>query len=146
MAQSNALDVTCQPIVDATASVLLCGAAPEQLMRIWPNAARKQSGDIRFDLAIYVDPQANVSEQEFQQTLAAARDRWAKQVIALIPIGSNTHVLEESLFSLGFSRRPLPKFLNSDYIAYCFSISFYKKTPDWLNSKYWANPERWTKR
>ncbi|MDD3447840.1 MAG: DUF6231 family protein [Gammaproteobacteria bacterium] len=26
---------------------------------------------------------------------------------------------------------------------YGFDIATYKVTPDWLNSRYWANPELW---
>jgi hypothetical protein len=26
---------------------------------------------------------------------------------------------------------------------YQYAIETYKTTPDWLNSKFWANPERW---
>lgn len=33
------------------------------------------------------------------------------------------------------------------YAAMCFefNIADYKRTPDWLNSRYWANPQRWNK-
>ncbi|MGD8939893.1 MAG: DUF6231 family protein [Gammaproteobacteria bacterium] len=29
--------------------------------------------------------------------------------------------------------------------VYAFDIASYKTTPDWLNNKYWANPELWDK-
>ena len=28
-------------------------------------------------------------------------------------------------------------------LLYLFDLHTYKPAPDWLNSKYWANPERW---
>jgi hypothetical protein len=29
------------------------------------------------------------------------------------------------------------------YLLYLFDLHTYKPAPDWLNSKYWAHPERW---
>lgn len=47
------------------------------------------------------------------------------------------------LRSLGFSQI---EFIESaNMIIWQFNILSYKQVPDWLNSKYWANPENWGK-
>jgi hypothetical protein len=32
-----------------------------------------------------------------------------------------------------------------DWQAWGFDIHTYKEVPDWLNAKYWANPQNWGK-
>lgn len=49
---------------------------------------------------------------------------------------------DEHFFAFGF--RVLEKSENSDRkrALYAYSLSSYKPAPDWLNSRFWANPER----
>lgn len=49
---------------------------------------------------------------------------------------------DEHFFAFGF--RVLEKSANSDRkrALYAYSLSNYKPAPDWLNSRFWANPER----
>lgn len=57
---------------------------------------------------------------------------------------SPTHKLlsDEQFFAFGF--RVLEKTGNSGHqtALYAYSLSDYKKAPDWLNARYWAHPER----
>ncbi len=69
--------------------------------------------------------------------LTKLRDLLARQVLVLAS-------LEYSplLHSLGFSQIET---FGSHTIIWQFNILSYKQVPDWLNSKYWANPENWDK-
>ena len=69
--------------------------------------------------------------------LTKLRDLLARQVLVLAS-------LEYSplLHSLGFSQ---VETFGSHTIIWQFNILSYKQVPDWLNSKYWANPENWDK-
>ena len=49
------------------------------------------------------------------------------------------------IMSLGFNAIIKLKEDDLFYIIYAYNISNYKMTPDWLNSKNWANPELWEK-
>lgn len=147
MAEEQSLSDCCQPSVGPDDSVLILGEAPSALSAVWPNAEHQTpeaSLAHRYELAVLIDPQSLTTES-ISQLVAVARDRWARQVLVLVPKLSNNHNTEREFFALGFKHRQLPEALNVDFAAYGFSITRYKTTPDWLNSRYWANPERWNK-
>lgn len=149
LAEKQSLASICQPAVATDDPVVILGPAPKEITEHWPTAATQQpESDLsqRYELALLVDPHLLAStETTAVQLLAAARDRWARQVLVLIPVQSAEQIPEQEFFALGFSRRHLPASLQGEYTAYGFSITRYKPTPDWLNAKYWANPERWNK-
>ena len=148
MAEEQSLSDCCQPSVGVDDSVLILGEMPSALSVIWPQAdfqTPNSSLTHRYELAVLVDPQSLTTTETISQLVAAARDRWARQVLVLVPKQSNNHATESEFFALGFQHRQLPDALQVDFAAYGFSITRYKATPDWLNSKYWANPERWNK-
>lgn len=47
------------------------------------------------------------------------------------------------LRALGFSQ--IEQLADAQLVIWQFNILSYKQVPDWLNSKYWANPENWGK-
>ena len=53
--------------------------------------------------------------------------------------------LHKILMSLGFQLRKQIQQNNIFFVFYIYNISSYKKSPDWLNSDNWANPELWEK-
>lgn len=69
--------------------------------------------------------------------LTKLRDLLARQVLVLA-----SPQYSPLLHSLGFSQIEI---LGSHAIIWQFNILSYKQVPDWLNSKYWANPENWDK-
>ena len=80
--------------------------------------------------------------------LAQLRDRRCK----LIHIGlehshasNETAILPQDLAALGFTCIHQYPFKNHAFHLFRFSLYNYKRTPDWLNSRFWANPERWDK-
>lgn len=148
MAEEQSISNCCQPSVGANDSVLILGETPSALSTAWPHAEHQtpdSSLTLRYELAVLMDPQSLTTTETISQLVAVARDRWARQVLVLIPKQSNSHTTEREFFALGFKHRQLPDALKVDFAAYGFSITRYKATPDWLNSRYWANPERWNK-
>ena len=74
-----------------------------------------------------------------EHCIAKLRDQVSRHTIAI--------VIEPSEFgaagfvSLGFDKADSPDGLS----IYSFSIDTYKPAPDWLNSRFWAHPERFDK-
>lgn len=148
MAEEQSLNDCCQPSVGPDDSVLILGEAPSAFSSAWPHAERQTPNSSlthRYELAVLADPQSLTTTDTICQLVARARDRWARQVLVLLPKQSNNHITEREFFALGFNHRQLPEALQTDFAAYGFSITRYKPTPDWLNSRFWANPERWNK-
>lgn len=72
--------------------------------------------------------------------IARLRDVLAERVLVLIPEKSNTWSTAKML-GFGFKRIAELK----GWQAWGFDIHTYKDVPDWLNAKYWANPQNWGK-
>jgi len=71
---------------------------------------------------------------------AALRDRLNRPLI--VHLGEAHRVggsVDQQMVSLGFTRHA------ADVPVYLFDIETYKRTPDWLNARHWANPELWGK-
>ena len=71
------------------------------------------------------------------QQITRLRDLLARRVLIL------AHPHHTSLLhALGFSQIEQ---LSEQLILWQFNILSYKQVPDWLNSRFWANPENWNK-
>lgn len=148
MAQQTTLNTCCRPAVPQDAKVVILGDSPAAVSDAWPNAstdAPTSDSSQRYDLAVLIHTSDESDAKQLSHRLAAARDQWAKQVLVLVPLKLDNAAVESEYFALGFSHRQLPDGLAQQFRAYGYAISNYKTTPDWLNKKYWANPERWTK-
>lgn len=53
--------------------------------------------------------------------------------------------MHKLLISLGFNLFSQTNYDNIFFLFYTYNIGSYKKTPDWLNSDNWANPDLWEK-
>ena len=101
-------------------------------------AARATLGRLgRYEAAV-------VSGVDAPEILGRLRDLHAARVCALahdaLAPGSPR---ARALSALGFVRTGGP--LAGGDALYVFDIDRYKRTPDWLNSRHWAHPERWDK-
>lgn len=77
-----------------------------------------------------------LNQAEKTQLLVRLRDLMSKKVVVY------THNDDIGLMrSLGFSQLIE---LSEGYV-WQFNILNYKQTPDWLNARFWANPEQWDK-
>ena len=103
----------------------------------------------RYRLAVVIDAPGIVGGVATRQMLAYLRNVGAHGVLAVFPRSPtatrepDTEWSVSDFLGLGFRRAEQAKTLASDYWVYRYNIYDYKITPDWLNSRYWANPEQW---
>lgn len=79
-----------------------------------------------------------VSHDTLSHGITRLRDLLARRVLILAGV-QHTPLLR----ALGFSQ--VEQLEQAELIIWQFNILSYKQVPDWLNSKYWANPENWGK-
>jgi hypothetical protein len=109
----------------------------------------KSTNDI-FDFGIVANVIEHTDKNDAIQLLARLRDLYTKKLLVVAPMGKqweNHQSLwqETDLLSLGFILKTKLQVAEKPVCVYAFDISTYKTTPDWLNSRYWANPELWDK-
>ncbi|AWN16946.1 DUF6231 family protein [Salinisphaera sp. LB1] len=103
----------------------------------------------RADLAVVLDAPTVLSRQATRELLGRLRNYAAGAIIAAFPkaeSGRDNAWSTSDFLGLGFRRLPSQRAIESAYWLYRYDIFDYKITPDWLNSRYWANPEQWGKR
>lgn len=100
----------------------------------------------RFDLAFVSHVLERMPKVEAEHLIASLRDVYSDRVIVVVPVGSNwfdnvSQWEPTDMLGLGFSKVGEFTFQDKPVHIYAFDIDNYKTTPDWLNNKYWANPE-----
>lgn len=81
---------------------------------------------------------------EAMPLIAALRDLYAKRLLVFVPPMA-FHWKSETLLGLGLSLLANYELEGESYQAWSFDILTYKPAPDWLNPRFWANPENWNK-
>jgi hypothetical protein len=101
-------------------------------------------------LMISVGTNDQLSDAAYQW-IARVRNQGTIRLVAIPEASRSAHVNPggplwvEQLQALGFLKcRADTTKGTSDWILY-FDIRQYKETPDWLNPRNWAHPERWNK-
>lgn len=95
-----------------------------------------------YDLAVVADALERLPRKDAGMLLSRLRDLHSKRFLALVRLGGGGAWCNTDLIAYGMKR--CGEFAD-DYALYRFNIYDYKDTPDWLNAKYWAHPERWGK-
>lgn len=80
--------------------------------------------------------------REARQLIAVMRDLLARQLLVFVP---ESLLDGTALIGLGLTRQAQYELENERWQAWTFDIRTYKSVPDWLNPKFWANPENWDK-
>lgn len=83
--------------------------------------------------------QAAEAAGRLQRDLAALRDLYAEGIVAIAR--TDCPLRPQQWRALGF--RPWWRDADSGVTLQGFNLYDYKHRPDWLNAKYWANPELW---
>lgn len=104
----------------------------------------------RYDLVFVSHVLERMPKSQAEQLIARLRDLHSERLIIVLPIGKDwpghaSHWQETDMLGLGFSRVAKFQFKQHLVHIYAFDIASYKTTPEWLNSKYWANPEMFDK-
>lgn len=104
----------------------------------------------RYPFSFVANTLERMSKAAAGQLIARLRDLHSERLFVLVPIGQEWQGLastwEMSEF-IGYGMRLVSTYTKDAkrLQMYKFDIADYKDTPDWLNAKYWANPERWDK-
>ena len=94
----------------------------------------------RFDLIWLSEGALDDSEGQSDRLIAKCRDQLTSRVVVeTSPHHQPTH--DPHYLALGFVRCAVTE----DHVYYLFDIKTYKPVPDWLNPRFWANPENWDK-
>jgi hypothetical protein len=113
-------------------------------------AADTLSADIRhlplYDAVVLHGVVEQLEKPLAQTIIGALRDLHARHLFILVPIGDQwlqqeSHWQQSDLLALGMSVFRTYHVEDAVLQWYRFELESYKATPDWLNSKYWANPE-----
>ncbi len=145
--------------MDAQFYRLLDGLAPESILLVGPVPLCKAAYEARwlqiefelqdltehFDLAIVGADFAFLEKPTAEMMLAGLRDQYAGTLWVL------HRPFDECWQPIDFIALGLQQILSwhedsIPYHLYGFSLQSYKPAPEWLNSDYWANPERFDAR
>ena len=102
----------------------------------------------RYDVAIVVNLFEHLDKAKGMQVLSRLRDVLSSQYCVCLPVNKTGNASEwqlTDLFSFALSRVASYHQDGIEYGLFKYNIADYKKTPDWLNSDNWANPQMWGK-
>ena len=104
----------------------------------------------RYDLVFVSHTLEHLPKSAAEQLVARLRDLHSDRLIIVLPIGDDwpehaSHWQQTDMLGLGFSQIAEFQYHQHPVHIYAFDLASYKTTPEWLNSKYWANPEMFNK-
>jgi hypothetical protein len=104
----------------------------------------------RFDLAVVAGVLENLDPEAAAALLAALRDLTASRLLVAVPARSGNARersvwLREDMLAHGLEYLGAARHHSETLAIYGFDLDRYKRTPDWLNARSWANPENWGK-
>ncbi len=120
-----------------------CETVPEKL-----SGAVTKNRDRVWSLVVYVHRTVVTNSADAMVIIALARDVISRRVLHVVVndgVQPGVWTLADSL-SLGFFERETTGTGNKTTSLYEFNVQNYKRRPDWLNSKHWANPQMWNRR
>lgn len=126
--QMPAIETFAQAHPDCTISHAPAGSLPEALAQQ------------RYDLAIVADCLEHLPKQQGLQLLGGIRNLNASKLALLIDL-SASELTPTDLYALALQQ--VEKFARGEQTLHFFTYDLldYKQVPDWLNAKFWANPE-----
>jgi hypothetical protein len=126
---------------DAAALVAGSASAPA-VSEVAPAALLAGEWPQRADLAVVI---LTAEDRPHASALVAAlRDLYARRVLLFVP-PATLEWKQETLIGLGLSQLANYEVEGAAWQAWSFDIRTYKSVPDWLNPRFWANPENWGK-
>lgn len=101
----------------------------------------------KFDLALVLDGFETLDQESATHLLARLRDLHGGRFALLLNMTRQQGAHWQHADLLAFGLRLLAHYSEGadSYHLYYFDLYDYKTIPDWLNSRFWANPERWDK-
>lgn len=103
----------------------------------------------RFDVAVLLYICQPPDWECFERLVAQLRDIQAQRLIVVLPakrrVQPSKGLGDSQMLALGLDALGEAESQATVVELYGFDIDRYKKTPDWLNARNWANPENWGK-
>jgi hypothetical protein len=99
----------------------------------------------RHELVLVPDALERLPHAQATHLIAGLRDLYSETLYVLLPPGDAGGWTEQDLIALGLDRVRRYAHPQGASSLFRFNLKDYKKTPDWLNPRYWANPEMWEK-
>lgn len=99
-----------------------------------------------YDVILLVGVIEQLDRQIANTVIGRLRDLHSHHLFMLVRVGSDwanliSHWQRTDLLAHGFTLHQRYKAEEGDWHLCRFELDSYKATPEWLNSKYWANPE-----
>jgi DNA-binding transcriptional LysR family regulator len=94
----------------------------------------------RFDLAIFVDCLEHLSKRSGLQLLAGVRNLNASKLAVLVDTSACDWQLND-FYSLALQASEQFQRESQTLTLFTYDLREYKQVPDWLNAKFWANPQ-----
>lgn len=109
-----------------------------------PGALPAELAAQRFDLAVLVDCLEHLSNQQGLQLLGGIRNLNASRVAVLVDLAASGW-RDTDFYALAL--QDSERFQRDEQVLNLFTYDLrdYKQVPDWLNAKFWANPEMFGK-
>jgi len=103
-----------------------------------------------FDVILLADVIEQLERHQAETVMGRLRDMHSKHLFVIVRIGDGwgdvkSHWRRNDLLAHGFSLYRRYADCGRERHLYRFELESYKATPEWLNSKYWANPELFDK-
>lgn len=104
-----------------------------------------QLANQRYDLAIVANELERLDKRAGTQLLAGLRNLSVSRMAVLVDHSLTSDWQETDFFALALQRSARFEQGDRRLTLYTYDLAEYKQVPDWLNSKYWANPEMFGK-
>jgi DNA-binding transcriptional LysR family regulator len=99
----------------------------------------------RYDLAIVADQLEQLSKREGTELLAGLRNLSVSRMAVLVELAEAPQWETSDFYGLAMQREAHFERDERCLTLFTYDLAEYKTVPDWLNSKYWANPENFDK-
>ena len=120
-------------------------AHPEALVALAPPGALPEHlAAQRFDLALIIDCLEHLPKRTSLELLGGIRNLNASRIAVLVDLGA-CDWKDTDFFSLALQAGE--RFQRDEQVLTLFTYDLldYKQVPDWLNARFWANPENFGK-
>lgn len=99
----------------------------------------------RYDLAIVADQLEAIAKRLGIELLAGLRNLTVSRMAVLVDLAQADGWQDNDFYGLAMQRHTRFQRDERSLTLFTYDLAQYKAVPDWLNSKYWANPEMFDK-
>jgi len=125
--------------------------SPADVQFLTPQAYLEHTSDSpRYDVGLVIDALEHVTPEDAGLIISRLRDLVCKRLFVVVNLAdqspeNQSHWHNTDLIAFGLKAIKIDSQGDENVGLYHYDIYDYKSTPDWLNSKNWANPDRWNK-